>query len=450
MSDDLLDIAERAVGWADSHEEVEIYVARGTETEIRAYDGAVESLTSATSAGVGIRVIDNHRMGFAWAGSLDPTVIEETMAEARDNARFATPDEHVRLAVPDGVPARPVSSWDDELAKVPTTEKVALALALEADTRAADQRIRQVDSADYGDGMVEAVLATTTGIRSSTRRTSSYLGVSVIAGSGDESQTGGGYSVARGFSGLDPDRARDDAVLRSTRMLGATKGSSGRMAVVFDRRIAATLLSIVASALSGESVAKHRSFFADRLGELVADPRVTLVDDPTDARAYNASAFDAEGLACRRNVLIDQGRLTSFYYDTLAGARAGTASTGSAVRGGFASTPSPGCRALLLTPGPEGQGQDEVVGLVGDGLFVQSITGVHSGVSTISGDFSVGAEGLMIRNGRLAEPVREITIASTLQRMLQSIVAIGSDLEWLPGIAAGMTVAIGDMQASGS
>ena len=99
--------------------------------------------------------------------------------------------------------------------------------------------------------------------------------------------------------------------------------------------------------------------------------------------------------------------------------------------------------------GPQGYDQDGVLGAVGEGLFVQSVTGVHSGVNPISGDFSVGAEGLMIRDGKLAEPVREITVASTLQRILQSVVAIGADVEWLPGIAAGQTIAVGDMQISG-
>jgi PmbA protein len=102
-----------------------------------------------------------------------------------------------------------------------------------------------------------------------------------------------------------------------------------------------------------------------------------------------------------------------------------------------------------LTPGPEGFDEDGVLAAVGDGLFVQSMTGVHSGVNPISGDFSVGAEGLMIRDGKLAEPVREITVASTLQRILHSLVAVGADVEWLPGIAAGQTLAVGDMQISG-
>ncbi len=447
--DDLTALAERVAGWARTGEELEVYVARGDETDIRAYDGEVESLTSATSAGIGIRVVSDHRLGFAWAGSLDPSVLEETLAEARDNASFATPDDHVALAVPDGVPAVALDLWDERLAAVPTTAKVELALALEAQARAADARIRQVDHADYGDGSVEMALVSTTGMRAASRKTSGYISVSVIAGEGDASQTGGGFSVSRGFEGLDPDRATDDAVTRAVRLLGATKGPSGRQTVVFDRRAATTVLSVVSGALSGEAVDKGRSFFAGRIAEQVGDTVLTLVDDPTDPRAYGAAAYDAEGLACRRNVLIDAGVLRGFVYDTVSASRAGVRSTGSAVRGGFAGTPRPGCRALTVEPGPEGFDEDGVLAVVGEGLFVQSMTGVHSGVNPISGDFSVGAEGLMIRDGRLAEPVREITVASTLQRMLQSVVAVGADVEWLPGIAAGQTLAFGDMQISG-
>jgi PmbA protein len=447
--DALLALAERVAGWAHPGEDIEVYVARGDETDIRAYAGEVESLTSATSAGIGIRVVEDHRLGFAWAGSLDESVLGETLAEARDNATFATPDEHVQLAVPDGVAAVPVDLWDDRLASVPTTRKVELALALEAQARGTDSRIRQVDHADYGDGSVEVALVSTTGIRSSSRKTSGYISVGVIAGDGEGSQTASGFSVGRGFDGLDPDKATEDAVKRAVRLLGATKGPSGRQTVVFDRRAASTVLSVVSSALSGEAVAKGRSFFAGRIGESVGDPALTLVDDPTDPRAYGASAYDAEGLACRRNVLIDAGILRGFLYDTVSGSRSAVPSTGSAVRGGFAGTPSPGCRALTLAPGRDGLDEDGVLAVVGEGLFVQSMTGVHSGVNPVSGDFSVGAEGLMIRNGKLAEPIREITVASTLQRMLQSLVAVGADLEWLPGIAAGQTLAVGDMQVSG-
>jgi len=453
VTDELLDLAQSVIAQARTGEGLEVYVTRGTETEVRAYEGEVESLTSADSSGVGIRLVigDAHgagsQVGFAWAGSLEPEVIAATLADARDNARFATPDPDVVLAVPDGVEAVELDQWDDGVSSTPMEKKVALAIELERATRAADPRVRQVSSADYSDSRVEVALASTTGISSSRRRTSASLSVDAIVGEGAETQTGGGFSVGRGPSGLVPDQAMDEAVLRATRMLGAQKARSAHCTVVFDPRVVSTLLGVIASALSGEAVVKGRSFFAGRIGETIAPSGITLVDDPTDARAYGASSHDGEGLACRRNVLISDGVLRMFVYDTVSARRAGAVSTGSAVRGGFAGTPGAGCRALVLSPGTKNH--EEVLAAVGDGLYVQSISGIHSGVNTVSGDFSVGAEGLMIEGGKLAQPVREVTVASTLQRMLQSVVEIGADLRWLPGVAAGQTLAVADMALSG-
>jgi PmbA protein len=450
---DLLALATSVVEKAQAGEGMEVYVVRGSETEVRAYEGSVESLTSADSSGVGIRVVlegaeeEGSRLGFAWAGSLDPAVIEAALADARDNARYATPDPDVVLARPDGASVVEQDLWDDGVTATPMEDKIALALELERATRAADDRVRQVSSADYSDERAEMALASTTGIRSSARRTTAFVSVDAIAGVGADTQTGTGFSVGRAPADLDPDEAMGEAVQRSTRLLGAQKAQSGRYTVVFDPRVVSTLLSVMASALSGEAVVKGRSFFAGRIGESVANAAVTLVDDPTDSRAFSASTYDAEGLACRRNVLISDGMLRMFVFDTVSARRAQMQSTGSAVRGGFAGTPSAGCRALVLQPGTKGA--DDILASVGDGLYVQSVTGIHSGVNTVSGDFSVGAEGLMIRGGALAEPVREVTVASTLQRMLQSIVEIGGDLRWLPGSAAGQTLAIADMQLSG-
>jgi PmbA protein len=457
--DDLLGLATSIVDQARPGEGLEVYVTRGTDTEVRAYEGEVESLTSADSSGVGVRVLldqasdssaegaPGRRSGFAWAGSLDPDVIAATLADARDNARFATPDPYVVLAEPDGVAAVELDLWDDGVASTPMDKKVALAVELERATRSADPRVRQVSSADYSDSRTEVALASTTGITSSRRRTTAFLSVDAIVGEGANTQTGTGFSVGRAPGDLVADEAMDEAVLRATRMLGSTKAKSGRCTVVFDPRVVSTLLSLVASAVSGEAVVKGRSFFAGRLGESVATSSVTLVDDPTDGRAFGAASHDGEGLACRRNVLISDGMLRMFVYDTVSARRAGAVSTGSAVRGGFAGTPGAGCRALVLSPGDATA--EEILALVGDGLYVQSVSGIHSGVNTVSGDFSVGAEGLMIAGGALGQPVREVTVASTLQRMLQSFVAIGGDLRWLPGTAAGQTLAIADMSLSG-
>jgi PmbA protein len=444
----LLELATRVAGWARSGEEVEAYVARGRDMEIEVFSGEVESLSSAESAGIGIRVVSGSRQGFAYAGSLDDDVVAETLAEARDNAGFSGSDEWVGLARPDGVAAATLDLWRDDLAAFPTPDKVARALELERVVRAADPRIRQVQSAGWGDSAFESAVVTSTGITATSRRTVCYLSASAAATDGGETQTGGGYSVGRSPADLDLEKAASDAVSRATRLLGATKPRSAHLTVVLEPRITATLLGILAGTLNGDAVLKGRSLFADRLGQTVSSALLTLIDDPTDPDAYGATAYDAEGLATRRNSLIENGVLQRFLYNSYSARRAGTTSTGSAVRAGFKSGPATGARALMVAPGRDSP--EAIYRLIGDGLLVQSVSGLHSGVNPISGDFSVGAEGLLIRNGELAGPVREITVASTLQRMLQGIVAVGSDLERLPSSAAGVTLALADMAMGGA
>lgn len=445
--EDLLALATKVAGWARPGEQVEAFVARGRETEIRVFEGEVESLSSAESAGIGIRVVSGRRQGFAYAGSLDPDVIAETLEDARDNAAFATEDEYLGLAQPDGVEPVRLDLWRDDLASYPTEEKVTRAVELERAVRSGDPRIRQLRSSEWGDAAVESAVATSTGIAASSRRTACYLSADAIAGEGDDTQTGSGYSVGRGPADLDLERAAADAVLRATRLLGAVKPRSAHITAVLEPRVTAALLGILASTLDGEAVLKGRSLFAERVGEQVAVPGFTLVDDPTDPDAYSAATHDAEGLATRRNVLVEGGTLQMFLYNTYSARRAGTVSTGSAVRAGYRSAPGTGARAVSLIPGeltPE-----QIYAEVGDGLLVQSVSGIHSGVNPVSGDFSVGAEGVLISGGALAGPVREFTIASTLQRMLGGVVAVGGDLERLPSSASGLTLAIADISMSG-
>jgi len=447
MTDEMLAVADRVVAMAAPGEQLEAVVVRGTDTEIKVYGGEVESLSSAQSQGVGIRIVVDGKQGFAYAGSLDESVIAETLAEARDNARFATRDEYVALAEPDGVAVDELDLYRAALEACSPEAKVALAIELERVVLGADPRISGIESAEYVDGVSEAAVASTTGIRSYGRETSCYLATYALASDGDDTQTGFGFSVGREPSDLDPAVAAAEAAERATRMLGAVKPPTGRLTVVLDPWVTAQFLGLLGYTLNGDAVAKGRSLFADRLGESVASPLVTLVDDPTDIRAITATDTDGEGLATRRNVLVRDGVLEMFVHNSESARRAGTVSTGNAVRG-YNSTPSVDCLFLSLQPGATDPAA--MIAGIADGVLVQEVSGLHSGVNPVSGDFSTGAEGLRIRGGEVAEPVREFTIASTLQRMLHDVQAVGNDLQFLPMNAAGVSLVVADVTLSGS
>ena len=446
---DLLELARRVAGWAEAGEDVEVFATQSRATSVRAYRGEVESLSSAEAAGVGIRVVVGPRLGFASCGTLDEGVLKETLQEARDNAAFAAADPFVGLTAPDqvAVPELGGRICRSDLATVAVGTKVELALEVERRALAVDRRVTGVRTATYGDGLVEEAIVSTTGISGWSQISHCSVGVQTLAEEGEETQTGFGYDVGRHPDELDVERAAGEGAERATRLLGATKPRSQRLTVILDPDVTADFLAIIGGTLSGEAVLKGRSLFTNRLGEAVASAAVTLVDDPTDAASLGAEPFDGEGLARRRNVLLEGGVLSGYLYHSYAARRAGTVSTASASRG-YASTPGIAAPALTLLPGSAGQA--DLIAQVGEGVLVQSVSGLHSGVNPVSGDFSVGATGLMIRGGALAEPFREATIASTIQRMLRDVVAVGADRRWMAGGAAGVSLVISDVSLGGA
>jgi PmbA protein len=299
----------------------------------------------------------------------------------------------------------------------------------------------------YSDSYGEVVVATTTGIAVASEAGVCYLSVSPLVEEDGDTQIGSGTTAGRAPSELDLERAVNDGVGRAVRLLGAAKPPSRRVTIVLDPEVTADLLAILGGTLSGDAVQKGRSLFAGREEQAVAAAAVTLVSDPTDPGAFGAGHIDGEGLARRRVPLVERGTLRAFLYDTASGRRAGRPSTGSASRS-YSSTPAVGAPALTLRPGARSQA--ELIAVVGEGVYVQEVSGLHSGVNPVSGDFSVGATGLAIRGGALAEPFREATIASTLQRMLLDVVEVGADHEWLPAGAAGVSLVVRDVSLGGT
>ena len=444
---DVLDVGDGVVRLAAQGEQLEAYVARSTDTRIRVHDGELEHLVVADALGVGVRIVADGREGFAYCGTFEPGGLAETVVEARENAAYAEPRDGAGLAEADGCEPVDLDVWHPELSRIPTSRKVALAFELERALTALGGPSLGIESCDYGDVVGEAAVVTTTGLRRTAKASGCHLVTSAMAEGDGSTQRGLGYSLGRAFDDLDVDRAADEAAARARRMVGATKPRSARLTVVLEPRVTAQLIEALAAMLAAEEVLKGRSLFGGRVGERVAAPAVTLVEDPTDPRLWGAVSVDDEGLATRRVPLVEAGVLRGFVHCTATARRARARSTGSAVRSGFRAIPTSACRAVSLAPGP----LDAATLLAGidDGVLVQEVSGLQSGVNPVSGDVSTGAAGLRIRHGEPAEPVREFTMASTVERLLGNVVAVGDDLTMLPMSAAGTTLVIDDVSVSG-
>ncbi len=442
---DLAELAGAAVEAARDQEAVEAYAEEARRTEVTAYKGEVEGLTFAESRGVGVRLIAADRLGYAYAA--DPSIdeVRAAVARARENAELATEDEFNTL--PPAVPFEPISSlFRQDQAVIATERKVSVALDLEHLAVSADPRVSKVDQAGYGDAVSRVAIASTAGVSAEYGRTDCWAVVSALAEQDGETQSGWSFRVARELSELDWGSVAQEAVERSARLLGAVKPASGRVPVVLDPFAGSSFLGILAGALSAESVQKQRSLFAGLLGEEVSSPLMTLVDDGRNLDGPAAAPFDDEGVPTGRTELIAHGTLMAFLHNAYTAMRGGTDSTGNATRGGYRTPPGVGTTNFFVQPGLTPV--SDILLRAQGGVLIQDVSGVHSGANPISGEFSVGATGLRIVDGELREPLREMTVASTVPQMLKGIAAVGDDLRFFTAVGV-PTILIGEMTVAG-
>jgi PmbA protein len=447
---ELLDLARSIAQRAKGDEQVEAYVTHERDFYVKAYEGEVEAISSAEPRGAGVRLISGGRVGFAYTTDLTAGGLAAVVAQARDNASSATPDEAAGMseawtAAPDDVPGL----VDEQHARAGPDDKAAFTVELEQATRAADPRIR-TEEAIYSDSDGEVAIATSAGVEGQYRRTDAWCYSVAIAQDGDDTQVAFEFDLARGLGSLDPEAVARRAAQRALSILGAKKIPSGRMPVVFDPYTSGQFLGVVASALTGEAVQKGRSLFAGKVGERVAAPALSLIDDGRAAGAPGSAPWDAEGVPTQRTPVIENGTLRSFLYDVTSARRDGRSSTGNASRAGFKSAPHAAPTNLAFDS--TGQTRAEVLRSAGRALLVQDFHGVHSGANPISGDFSVGATGRLVEDGELTQPVREVTIAAPMLDILARIVAVGTDRRWLPfgGSYGGATTLVSEMTVAGA
>ena len=441
---DLDDLCRIAVEAAEDGDALDAYAEESRRTTASALRGEVEGLEFAESRGVGVRVVHDSRLGYAWAADPDADEVRDAVRRARENAALAEPDEHNVL--PDPAPWEPIPTlFHEASAAVPTDEKTRLALALEERSISRDPRVTKIDEAQVGDAVSRVAIASTTGIAAEYRRTDAWCFAVTLAVEGDETQTGFSYRIGRGLDELEWEAVADEAVERGARMLGATKPATVRVPVVLDPYAAMSFLGVLAGALSADAVQKGRSLFANLVGERVGSDLFTLVDDGTEVDGPGASPFDDEGVPSGRTELFTGGVLQGFLHNAYTAHKGDTASTGNGKRG-YRSVPGVGTSNFYLDAGSTPR--DELLRMADGGVLIQDVSGVHSGANPISGEFSVGATGLRVAGGELGEPLREMTVASTLPEMLNGITAVGDDLRFFSSVGT-PTVLIGEMTLAG-
>lgn len=444
---DLLDLCRAAIVGATDREEVEAYAEESRSTSIEARGGVVQKLAGSESRGVGVRLVVEGRLGYAWAADPDPAEAASLLERARENARHATPDEANGLPSP-ADPTELPGLFRGSMASLDPERKVRLALDLERVAVSTDPSVTKVEEVRYGDAISRVALASTRGVAAEYARTDCWCLVAALAERDGETQSGYSFRVAREVDDLEWQEAAAEGAIRGARLLGGRKPRTERIPVVLDPWAASSFLGVLSRTLSAEEVQKGRSMMAERMGETVGSEVVTLIDDGRLPEGPGSAPFDDEGVPTSRTPLIERGVLRAFLHNSETARRADARSTGNARRGSYRGGPGVAPTNLFLEAGAEDP--EALLQRAGGGVYVQDVTGVHSGANPVSGDFSVGATGLRIENGILGEPLREMTIASTLVEMLTAVRAAGNDLRFFGGSVGSPTLLLGEMTVAGT
>lgn len=417
-----------------------------TSTVVRVRQGEAERVEQARQKSLGLRIFVGSRSAISSTSDLSEaglsTLVDVTLANARVTASdpaSGLPDAaELASRVPDLDLADPAAAG--------FTLDIALdqARRVEAAALAYHPSIQQVETSQFSSSDAAVAFATTAGFSGAWRSTRYSLHTVPIA-SKDGQMVRDWWSTSRRHLGdLDsPEEVGRIAGERTVRRMGAIKPRTADVPVIFDPDTASSLLGHLAGAVNGYSLYKGASFLIGRLGERIASPLVTIVDDGTIPRGPGSKPFDGEGLPTRRNVIVADGLLQSWILDTYSARKLGLQSTGNASRS-TGDAPSASPTNLRLIPGTSTH--DEIVASVKSGFYVTELIGF--GVNLVTGDYSQGAAGFWIQDGKLSHPVHEATIAGHLADMLQSVEMVGDDLREDDRIAS-PTLKIGRMIVGG-
>jgi len=428
------DIADQIIKLAKDAQngEVEVFVSTHASLEIDILDGQIEALDSHTETGVGIRVLEEEKLGFAYTSELNDDSIDDCLKKALHNTKCTSANPFLSFSK-NNLPKTKMEIYSPDISATPLENKIALAKTMEEAARAYDKRVLKTEKVTYEEAEYEVYLQNSGGFSGSFKGNHCGGFAQIVAGDGKALEAGMGFSFAKRFKDLDATAIGKEAAENAIELLGPRPTRSRKTTLVLSPRIAAQILGILTTPLSGEALIKGKSLFKDKKGKLVAAKIINIVDDGTLANGIATAPFDGEGIPSQKTSLISGGVLRGFLHNIYSANATKNKPTGNAARGSYQSFPVLSTTNFYIENGTDAP--DKLIKNIKDGIYITRVMGVHT-ANPISGDFSFGAQGIVIENGEKTYSTRGITIAGNIIELLKSITAIGNDLRFTPTIGS--------------
>jgi PmbA protein len=456
-------------------DEAEAYIKTSKSLTIEVRDQKIDTLESSAVMGYCIRIIRDSRLGFSY--STDPAEVEAAAKKAIESSKYSEPDECLELPTPSSSPLtkegdyppyppltkggdrggvslenesnRGIKIFDNEIASISEDTAIDIAFLIESSAIKEDKRIKKIRKASGSFSTNNTFIVNSKGVNVHYTSTACSAQIMAVAEENGDSQMGLDYQGSRFLNKISFQQVGINAAQRALQLLGAKKITPVKGFVLLSNAVSSEFLGILRAALSAESVQKKKSMFAGRAGETVISNRINITDSGILDGNIGSKPFDDEGVPTTHKALINSGVLTGFLHNTYTAKKDKVNSTGNAVRGGFASLPAVGTTNLYIEPVSEKYTASfqELIKNVDKGIYVIETLGMHT-VNPISGDFSVGASGLWIENGKIKHPVKEAVISGNMLEMFKKVVITGDDLRFYGNIGS-PSLLIEDIDISG-
>lgn len=410
----------------------EIMLGASRNLSIEVKEQKVDTFKCSAPVGASIRVLKDRRMGFSFSTSLE----EPDLARMIDNAVVgaAAQTEDVCHGFPSPAACPDIAGmFDDRLSEIGEEKKIGRTMELERLVLAADPRVSKIRKSSYGESSYRVFLRNSRGVEGEYRGTSVSSSVSAIAEADGDSQMGWDFGFSTHFDEVSVAEIAGRAAKKAAGLLGAGKLATMRCPAVLDNYVATEILEVLAPSFLAENVQKGKSLLAGRLGEKLFASVLRIRDDGTLPGGMATTPFDGEGVPHHDTVLVEEGRLLGFLYDTFYACRDGQHSTGNAARGGVKSPPHMGVTNFFIE-----KGRVPATALlegIGTGVLITDVMGMHT-ANPVSGDFSVGAAGFLIENGTVSGPVKGFAIAGNIVELFRNVELVGDDLRFFGAVGA--------------
>lgn len=426
--------------------ECEIYYYSGKSIKVSILKGDIEKFDNATSGGLSFRGFYNGKIGYSYTEQISENIIDNLIQYAKENSEIINEEEKEEIYIGDKE-YKPVKTFYDELENIDVDILIEKALSMEKAVLSYDDKIISCNHCIVGKSYSQIYISNTKGLELDKKDNYILAYAGALAKENDIVKSGFEIKASFNIDDINPTIIGETAAKKAISSLGATSLPSKKYNVVFENESFTDLLSCFLGNFCAENIQKGFSLLKGKLNEKIASDKITILDEPLMEKGYNSNSFDSEGVACYNKTIVENGVLKTYLYNLKTAKKDGVKSTGNGFKSGYKGKIGISPTNFYIKNGVKSL--DTLFSDISNGIYITDLAGLHSGVNTISGDFSVLANGYLIENGKKSTAIEQITIAGNFYNMILNIKEIANDLKFnLSGIGS-PSIFVGELSVSG-